>query len=221
MNMARKLFGAIVLLAAPSLTIAAPATNDPQAPGWYAIPSFNFVSADSQRGSGTGKGAALALGHHGEIASIEVAGFFSAMQQNNAQITGGQIALILSPLVDHPLLSRFFGVFAIGAVEETNIPAKRGKDGSGLVGDLGIGYLQPLGFEGRKVNLRIDARYRGDFQMPPHESGEPSYFRDWVFNVGVQIPLSKEPPPPPPPPPPRVVPVESTTQPATPSAPQP
>lgn len=198
---------ALATIAMPALTLAGePAKNDPQAQGWYLAPSFSFVDADSKRGTGTGKGGAFAIGHHGEVASIEVAGLFSALQNDGAEIAGGQVALIVAPMIDHAILSRVFGVFAIGAVSEKNIPGRNGKDGSGLIGDVGLGYLQPMPVGGRKVNLRFDARYRGDFLMPPRDAGEPSYFRDWVFNLGVLIPLSPPPPPPPQRPLPEVVP---------------
>jgi hypothetical protein len=216
---------AALAFATPALA-SEPAKNDPQSPGWYLAPFFSFVATDDQRGTGNGKGFQLAIGHHGEVASIELAGVFSSMSKDNAQLAGGQLALVVGPIVDQEFLARFYGVFAIGAVSESNIRGLGYKDGSGLIGDLGVGYRQPMPIQGHAVNLRAEARYRADFQMPPRDANEPTYFRDLVFNVGIEIPLSSPPPPPPPPPPPQVVPpvapagspADSTTQPANPTA---
>jgi hypothetical protein len=198
---------------APALALAGE-PNDPQAAGWYVAPAVSFISADDQRGSGNGKGGLLAIGHHGEVASIEVAALFAAMTKDNARITGGQIALVISPRVDQEFLARLYGVFALGAVEEGNMRGLNYKDGSGLIGDLGIGYRQPVPVQGHLLNLRFDVRYRGDFQMPPRDAGQPAYFHDVVFTAGLQIPMSSPPPPPPAPPLPRVVPPVTDAQPA-------
>jgi hypothetical protein len=204
----------LATLVIPAIAADEPAKHDPQNPGWYLGAGFTFVKADEKRGSGNGKGGTLTLGHHGDVASIEVSGIYTTMD-GAAQLVGGQIGLIYGPIVNSDFLSRFVGIFALGAFQEQSIPGKR-VDGSGLFGDLGIGYLQPLGLFNRKTNLRIDARYRADYQMAPREDYEPSYFRDFVFNVAIQIPLSRErkPAPPPKPAPPQVVPpVEPTAQP--------
>jgi hypothetical protein len=206
---------ALCMVAPGAIAADDPAKHDPQNPGWYLGAGFTFVKADDKRGSGDGKGGTLTVGHHGDVASIEVSGIYTTMD-GAAQLLGGQVALVYGPIVNAEFLSRFVGIFGLGAFQEQSIPGKR-VDGSGLFGDLGIGYLQPLGLFDRKTNLRIDARYRADYQMAPREAYEPSYFTDFVFNVAIQIPLSRErkPAPPPKPAPPQVVPpVEPTAQPA-------
>lgn len=212
---------AALALSAPAFA-GEPAKNDPQTPGWYVASSFGLSNVDDQRNTGNGKGVTLAFGHHGEVASIEVAGIFTTLKKYNAQIAGGQIALIWGPFADEEMLSRLYGVFALGAVSETNLPALHFKTGTGLIGDLGFGYRHPILIAERKLNLRFEIRTRADFQMPPREEGQPSYYRDWIFSAGFQIPLSSPPPPPAPPPLPQVVPpvssppaqpAESTAQP--------
>ncbi len=207
---------AVVMLATTGMARAqeAPVSNDPVRPGWYVATMYSHLFASEKRYTGRGMGGIVAIGHHGDVASIEVAGLYYAAFKYGDEarygdvpsLAGGQISLLFNPLRDFGL-SRLYGLVAVGAFAEKNMPGKAA-DGSGLFGDLGLGYLQPLGLFGLDALLRGEVRYRADYQMAPRQDWEAPYFRDWTLNVGLQIPLSRKPPPPPPPEPPKVVPVE-------------
>lgn len=191
--------GAILLVTAGHATAqdeTSKSTVFPQ--GWYVAPMFSFTKADKSRQTGNGIGAVLALGHRSDIAAIEIEGLYTRLPVNGgsgsgtAQLTGGELALVVGPFFEQDILSRFFGVVGFGILKEKNVPAMLQPATSSLAGEAGLGYLQPLRLWGLRMNLRSELRYRYDYQEPPHPAGAAANFQDLVLNVGVQVPLSRE-----------------------------
>ena len=174
--------------------------------GWYVAPMFSYTRADDERRAGDGKGAWLAIGHRGDAAAIELAGIYTPME-HEAKLTGGALDVVVGPFADS-IPGRFFGLVGFGLMKEQNIPALRKKHSSAVFGEAGVGYMQPLSLFDWPFGIRAEARYRYDYEQPPRPANTPSTFKEWVFNVGLQIPLSRPAPPPPPKPEPvAVVPV--------------
>ncbi|MFM2446367.1 MAG: hypothetical protein RI936_814 [Pseudomonadota bacterium] len=100
-------------------------------------------------------------------------------------------------------------VAGVGAIRDSATPpfplAKESK--TSFMANVGGGVLWPISDWGRLI---IDGRYRWDDNKG--NLTRNSNFGDWIFSVGLQIPLGAAPgvitppPPPPPPPPPRVAP---------------
>jgi len=208
-----------VLLLAATIGAAraddAPLPNDPVRQGWYVAPMFSYLFPEHTRFTGQGFGTITAIGHHAKVASVEAAFVYAGnfKYADGAQLLGGQLTLVVGPMFESPVLSHFVALVGLGGLAEKKM-VFRAQDGSSLIGDVGLGYLAPIDLFGLDSLLRLEVRYRADYQMPPRESWEPAYFRDWMVNLGLQVPLSPKPPPPPPPEPPRVVPpVPPTAQP--------
>jgi outer membrane protein OmpA-like peptidoglycan-associated protein len=189
--------------------------------GWYFAPMLSYTRADAVRGTkSNGYGAALALGNRSDIAAIELAALYTRLPSSSgsaAQIAGGELSLMVGPFFEQEILSRFFGIVSFGVVSEKDVPAEK-QSSSNIIGDAGIGYMQPVTWFGWKWNIRSEIRYRYDYQQPPQPAGSPSNFKDWVFNVGLQIPFTQPAEPVPPPPAVTVVPASTPEAPPAPAA---
>jgi outer membrane protein OmpA-like peptidoglycan-associated protein len=182
----------------------APAVADDSAPaagafpqGWYVTPMLSYTRADRARGTGNGRGMVAALGHRSDIAAVELDAYYSKLPgrggaPGDAKLTGGVLALVVGPFFEQDFLSRLFAVVGFGALREQNVPTLAEADTSSIVGEAGLGYLQPFELWGLRVNARAEARYRYDYQQPPHAPNTPTDFHDTVFNLGLQVALSRE-----------------------------
>jgi OmpA-OmpF porin, OOP family len=115
------------------------------------------------------------------------------------ELNGAGIALLVGPFFEDRVLSRFFGLIGFGALRREDHPQYAQGDTT-IVGDVGLGYLQPFQLFGAPMGLRLEARYRYDVQQPPHPSADeqdppPAHsYQDLIFNLGLQFALSPPPP---------------------------
>ena len=177
--------------------------------GWYAAPMVGYMIADPERFTHNGFGFAPMLGHRNDDIGIELGLVYTRLGTGNtpvdALLTGGVIDLMLGPFERPDYLSDLYGVVGFGALRRQDHPRFPHNDTS-TIGDAGLGALVPVNMFGLDWGLRAEARYRFDVQHLPVPAGVPRSFRDWIFNIGLQIPLSPPPPPPPAPEPVAVVP---------------
>ena len=191
--------------------------------GWYVTPMATHYSPDADRCGTDGKfGFAAALGHRGETASVEIwaqhlevpyasctytypeptqtdpdARATVVEPAGELKLNGGGIALLVGPFSAQHWYTRFYGLVSIGVLQREN-RVQDDNDDSTIIGDVGAGYLQPLRFWERTFAVRLEARYRYDAQQPPHarEDYDPPVrrgYNDVVFNLGLQVPLSRAP----------------------------
>lgn len=163
--------------------------------GWYVAPMFSYTKVDKERQTDNGIGGMLVLGHRSDIAAIELAGVYTRLGSGGAKLTGGELSLVVGPFFEQSFLARFFGVVGFGLLEEKGLPGLKQKSSSSIIGEAGLGYMQPFELFGFRLNARTEARYRYDYQQPPQPADAVANFQDLVFNLGLQIPLSSEPEP--------------------------
>lgn len=193
--MLRTTLAALLALASGAATADDPAPASGLFPqGWYATPMLSYTRTDSERDTGSGKGLMAALGHRSDIAAIELDLYYAKLPASpeDAKLNGGILALVAGPFFEDDVLSRLFAVVGFGAFKEESIPSLAEKDTSSIVGEAGLGYLHPFQLWGLRTSIRAEARYRYDYQQPPHPANTPGSFQDTVFNLGVQVALSKE-----------------------------
>ena len=126
-------------------------------------------------------------------------------------LNGGGVGLMFGYPFENRFLARIFGVVGVGVLRRAGHPQYPDPDFT-TIADIGAGYLQPFELFGREMNVRGEMRYRFDFQTPPHPTDQdppPDHsYDDMIFNLGLQVPLSRKPEPPAPQPEPvAVVPV--------------
>lgn len=170
----------------------------PFRPGWYVAPMLSITKVDSERQTGDGTGYAIALGNRGDFATLELVGIFTNLKNglngSDAKLSGGQLALVVGPFFENIWLSRLFGVVGFGVFQRENHP-RFTQDDTTIFGDVGAGYMYPFQLFGFDLNARGEVRYRYDVQQPPRPTGVPGQFEDYVYNLGLQIPLSRTPKP--------------------------
>lgn len=190
-----------LLLCASLLTATAAASAQDQAPntgpfrpGWYVAPMLSLTKVDNERQTDDGTGFVIALGNRGDFATLELAGIFTTLKGglngSDAKLSGGQLALVVGPFFENIWLSRVFGVVGFGVFQRENHP-RFNQDDTTIFGDVGAGYMYPFQLFGFDLNARGEVRYRYDVQQPPRPEGVPAQFEDYVYNLGLQIPLSR------------------------------
>lgn len=195
---------------------------------WYITPFGAYVLPDSNRGAKDGWGGGLAIGKPiSPNWNIELRGMYEQLDQDfggpgqyknwsaslDAQwfFLGRQGFRVWQSNSVQPYL-----VGGIGAInDKIELPGGGSESKTGFMANAGVGIIWPFASWGR---LMADARYRYDdnhFDLVSNNN----HMDDWVFSVGLQIPLGPAPmvaqapppppaaviPPPPPPPPARTV----------------
>lgn len=191
-------FGLGAALAATALSTNAQDNTDNRL---YIAPSFNYISADSDRLTDDGIGFSMSFGKPITSAlNFELIGMMadldSQISDTTAELRGIGAQLLLIP-------NRDTGVYGLLAVMQANTadhPAGGNPNGlasyDGTIMDIGAGKLLPLG------NLpligdtyaRIEARYRFD-SHDREESGSTGNegFYEAVLGFGLHIPLGPSP----------------------------
>ncbi len=206
---------ALLTLTANALAQDGPADTSPFPQGWYVVPMATYMRADDQRcGVDNKTGVAAILGHRGDFASLEFWAQVLSLpmectytvpaptmsdpnatatvnEKGDLELTGGGLGLLLGPFVEGGILSRFFGIVGFGLLEEKNVSFPL-RDSTAIIGDAGLGYMHPFEVWGVRGALRTEARYRYDYQQPPRPANTPSTYNDVLFNLGVQIALSRQ-----------------------------
>ncbi|MBS0450720.1 MAG: OmpA family protein [Proteobacteria bacterium] len=196
---------------------------------WYITPFGAYVLPDSDRGAKDGWGGGLAIGKPiSPNWNIELRGMYEQLDQDlggpgkyknwsaslDAQwfFLGRQGFRVWQSNSVQPYL-----VGGIGAInDKIEFPAGGSDSKTSFMANAGIGIIWPFASWGR---LMADARYRYDDNHNNFVSVN-NRLDDWVFSVGLQIPLGPAPrvaqaPPPPaptaamPPPPPAPPPVRT------------
>ena len=193
-TIARTLCTVALAAAGNALAEDAAPMSDASPIGWYVAPMYSYTRVDGERRADNGTGGLLALGHRGDNAAIELAAVYSRLGPSGGTLTGGELAVLIGAPFEQEWLSRFFGVLGLGVLEEKDIPALQDKSSTSIIGEAGLGYMQPFRLFGFRMDLRAEARARYDYVSPPHNSA-PSHFQEVVYNVGLQFPLSGEPEP--------------------------
>ncbi|SFM98608.1 OmpA family protein [Variovorax sp. OV329] len=182
---------------------------------WYITPFGTYVHPDSGRNADNGWGGGLAVGKPiSPYWNIELR---SQYEELDAKIGGPGKYEIWSGSLDAQWF--FLGrqglrawqmgsvqpylVGGIGAInDKIKFPAGGSDSKTSFMANLGAGVVWPFASWGRLV---ADARYRYDDNSNRFVNNQ-SHLDDWMFSVGLQIPLGPAPrmaaaPPPPPPPP--------------------
>jgi outer membrane protein OmpA-like peptidoglycan-associated protein len=222
----KKMLLSLCLFAAAPLASAqdAPPAGSPFLPGWYVAPMATYMKPDSARCNvDSDFGAAAVFGHRGDFGSLELWGQFLSLPHGEcsytvpaptatdpearAQVTepagtvklnGAGISLLVGPFTEDRVLSRFFGLIGFGAIRREGHPQYTQGDTT-IVGDVGLGYMQPLQLFGVPAAVRFETRYRYDVQQPPHLTAEEQdpppaqSYEDLIFNLGLQFALSAPP----------------------------
>ncbi|MBS0338946.1 MAG: OmpA family protein [Proteobacteria bacterium] len=196
---------------------------------WYITPFGSYILPDSDRGAKNGWGGGLAVGKPiSPNWNIELRGMYEQLDQDvggpgkyknwsgslDAQwfFLGRQGIRMWQSNSVQPYL-----VGGIGAInDKVEFPAGGSESKTSFMANAGVGIIWPFASWGR---LMADARYRYDDNHNGFIAGN-NRMDDWVFSVGLQIPLgpaprvAQAPPPPPPaammpPPPPAPAPVRT------------
>lgn len=181
----------------------------------YIAPMFSYAVADGDRLSDNGLGGQISLGKpFTRGLNLELTGFYNVYDADDGATAGGEQAefkgLGLGAMVFvsktlpnlYVLVSAYYGQTdeAPCLSELAALPASSSGDDcsdyDSSVGDVGLGYLLPLGGMLNHAALRAEARYR----MDSHENrlagrGNGDEYYDGVFNLGLQIPLGRGPEP--------------------------
>lgn len=193
---------------------------------WYITPFGSYVYPDSSRISKDGWGGGLAVGKPiSPNWNIELRGMYEQLDQDiggpgdyknwsaslDAQwfFMGRQGFRVWQSNSVQPYL-----VGGIGAInDKIEFPGGGSDNKTSFMANAGVGIIWPFASWGR---LMVDARYRYDDNRSRFVNNQ-SHLDDWLFSVGLQIPLGPAPrvaqappppppaamaPPPPPPPPP-------------------
>jgi hypothetical protein len=165
------------------------AAQERDASGWYAAPLFSYTRVDDARDTDDGVGVALAFGYRGGFARLELAAIHTPLG-DGARLGGGQFAVLAGPFDEQRPLGRLYGIIGFGVLRRQNHPGFE-RDATTIFGDAGAGYMQPLRWLARGLQLRVEARYRHDVQQPPHDDAGPRRFGDVVVNAGLHVPLMR------------------------------
>lgn len=129
------------------------------------------------------------------------------------------------------LWSDLYLVAGAGAVQSKNYPAASGRESFALTRlNAGVGNLFPVSMTRYRFAIRAEVLFQADHReqkIGPNQNtlgafvdeSAPRNFRQWVFNIGVQLPLSftHQSPAAPAPPPAEVVPVAPAADPNAPA----
>ena len=189
----------IAAIAAGGLLLAGTATAAEKPGQWYVAPMVSAIWLDDNRQMDDDIGAALSVGYAlNEKVNLELHGFGFQLDGdfNEMDYWGYGVDLARVWYRDSRITPYFLG--GLGFNKHNR---QTGRDGSNRYLNAGFGFLTDL-TSSSSIALRTEVRYRLDWE--PQESS-----RDWIANVGLQIPFGRpyaEPmvaaaPPPPPPPP--------------------
>ena len=168
----------------------------------YFSPMFSYTLADSDRTTDDPIGGTISLGKKMTSGlNLELTGFYQQMDAedagdsaDSAELTGVGLAAMIFPSTT---FSTLYGIVAVHQAQTNNHPTTPDSSDfsyKGTVADFGVGYLFPLNqfLGGYEIALRPEARWRMDSHHR-HAAGEggKDEFYEWVFNVGVLIPLGK------------------------------
>lgn len=174
----------IALAVSAALTGATVAQADDQRK-WYVAPALNFVLADDDRQADNDAGFQIGLGRQiSERWNLEL-----NLEADNLDFEAGngsykQRGAALDGLFFFNRNRGFspYGLIGVGALHN-RLP---GDNVTNAMGNVGLGFLSNAG---GAMTLRTEVRYRwdDDDETIPSESG----FGDWIFSLGVHIPLGR------------------------------
>ncbi|SFN55356.1 OmpA family protein [Variovorax sp. OV329] len=188
---------------------------------WYITPFGSYINSDSARLSDDGWGGGLAIGKPiSPYWNIELR---TQYEELDSKVGGPGKYEIWSGSLDaqwfflgrqgmrawQPSSVQPYIVGGIGAInDKIKFPAGGSDNKTSFMANVGAGIVWPFSSWGRLV---ADARYRYDDNRSGFPNGTQSHLDDWLFSVGLQIPLGPAPrvasaPPPPPPAPPVMAP---------------
>lgn len=187
-----------VLLGLGLLAIAGVASADQRPPpglreGLYFAPMFSYSTVDSNRQTEDGDGYSLAAGYRWDFASLEVRYESITLARNDqaedAELSGAFVGVQLGLLQALRVVTNTYGVLNFGTQKRKNHPGFA-EDGDTGVIEVGLGNLFPFELFGLGFAVRLEGLYRLDTQQPPRAAGEPRKFEDYLFHLGLQVPLS-------------------------------
>lgn len=187
------------VLAGPAQAQDEAPRTDALRPGWYATPMLSFLKADQGRLTDDGDGYTLAVGYRWDFASVEANAEYLTAERNDgggeARLRGGSVNALIHPFGSLRIVDHLHFVLGYGSHSRQNHPGFTKEDKTFYV-DAGVGYQYPFAVLGWDFAARAEARYRLDTQQPPFESEDtPREFEDWVYNLGLTVPLSRKPKP--------------------------
>lgn len=152
-----------------------------------------------------GYGGVLHGGYRMDTYAFEISGIYSRIGSDgqNVRELGGSLNALWFPI---STLSNTFLIAEFGGVEVKNYPQTGGANEltSIVTYAAGAGQLLKLNIGNYEFGIRAELLYRyGERDTDERPSSDPDVaktFKDVLFNVGLQLPLSAKSPPPPPPP---------------------
>jgi len=172
-------------------------SESPLREGPYIAPLATYAQTDQL---GSGFGADVRFGYRKDFYAIEAGPIYIDGLDGSATMLGGAINGLLFPLKSVPV----YALLGAGAIESKKDPAHSNGSYSTTIAQGGLGYL--FGFnvsERYEMAVRAEALYRyGHREKRLNAQQEdlpvPRNFDDYVFNLGLQLPLGLKAPPPPP-----------------------
>ena len=186
--------------------------------GWYVAPMVSYTIADDRWRSDDGFGGVLGAGYRTGALAIELSGYLTELGADlgdkDTQLEGAGVNALVFPLSFAPNL---YGLVGAGlgrandypsVVPDSNGPilppgdTVRADDFSTQHLQAGLGHLFALSFGRYDFGIRAEAlaRYTERKNVAEEAPGDPRRYNDYVFNIGLQLPLGLRPEPPPPPP---------------------
>jgi outer membrane protein OmpA-like peptidoglycan-associated protein len=176
--------------------------------GPYIAPMFSYSKLGHDWDSKDGLGGELALGYrlpeHGF--AVEVRGQYSELGSKRS-IEGGTLDALVFPFANHTVIEGLYGVAGGGYLRSSNHPEINGSFGM-MALQAGVGYLFGVPIGGYDLGIRAEVLGRNDERGHVDRNNNyngPRTFNDFVFNLGLQLPLGKRKEAPPAPEPPVTV----------------
>jgi len=162
--------------------------------GPYVSPMFSYSKLGHDWDSKDGLGGELALGYRlpEHCFAVEVRGQYSELGSKRS-IEGGTLDALVFPLANHPVLEGLYGVAGGGYLRSSNHPEINGSFGM-MALQAGFGYLFGIPVGGYDLGIRAEALGRNDERGHVDRNNNyngPRTFNDFVFNIGLQLPLGK------------------------------
>ena len=186
--------------------------------GWYVAPMASYTIADDRWRSDDGYGGVLGAGYRSGALAVELSGYLSELGADlgdkDTQLEGAGVNALVFPLSFAPNLYALVGAGMGRANDYASIVADpngpllppgetlRSDDFSTQHLQAGLGHLFALSFGRYDFGIRAEAlaRYTERKNVAEEAPGDPRRYNDYVFNLGLQLPLGLRPEPPPPPP---------------------
>jgi OmpA-OmpF porin, OOP family len=165
----------------------------------YVAPMFSYALVDKDRETDDGMGGTIAVGKRFTSGlNLELTGFYNSMDwgsqaaEGTFDLSGIGVGAMIFPSRAFPEVYGFVGLYMGQGEGHPTVPPSNDFSYKTTVFTPGVGYLMPLAefLGGYEMSLRAEALYRHDAHTREVAGiGGQKSFSDYVFNVGLHIPL--------------------------------